>query len=116
MKKAIVFALLGILVLFSAGLLAGLHVFEPWNRILVDKPGDPPPAPGEMSWNTYKKTKLALGSFDLANGFTKNDLETINTHNSVGFYFLLGCLWLVLGLRLVNRWTNHKDKTGGLRR
>jgi len=116
MKKAVAFTLLGILVLFGVGLVAGLKVFQPWDRILVDQPGDPPLAPGEMSWNTYKKTKLALGSFDLVNGLTKNDLETLNTNNSLGFYFLVGCLWLVLGFRLWNRWTNHKDKTAGLRR
>jgi predicted transporter len=116
MKKALAFTLLGILVLFGLSLAAGLHVFQPWDRSLVDQPGDPPLAPGEMSWNTYKKAKLALGSFDLVNGLTKHDLETINTYNSLGFHYLMGCLWLVLGFRLVNRWTNHKDKTGGLRR
>jgi hypothetical protein len=50
------------------------------------------------------------------NGLTKKDLETLNTSNSLGFYYLVGCLWLVLGFRLWNRWTNHKDKTAGLRR
>jgi hypothetical protein len=107
MKKAVAFTLLGIVVLFGLGLTAGLQVFQPWDRILVDKPGDPPLAPGEMSWNTYKKTKLALGSFDLVNGLTKHDLETMNTSNSIGFYFLVGCLWLVLGLRLWKQWIKH---------
>jgi hypothetical protein len=116
MKKAVAFALLGILVLFGVSLAAGLHVFQPWERILVDQPGDPPLAPGEMSWNTYKKAKLALGSFDLVNGLTKHDLETMNTYNSLGFYLLVGCLWLVLGLRLWKQWTNHKDKIASLRR
>ncbi|MFZ5449031.1 MAG: hypothetical protein ACOZFS_10400 [Thermodesulfobacteriota bacterium] len=100
MKKAVLLTLAGIFFLFGAGLVAGLHVFEPWDRILADKPGTPPPAPGEMSWNTYKKTKLALGSFDLVNGLTKHDLETIPTDRSLGFYYLLACLWLALGLRL----------------
>ena len=108
MKKALAFTLLGILVLFGLSLAAGLQVFQPWDRILVDQPGDPPLVPGEMSWNTYKKAKLALGSFDLVNGLTKHDLETMNTNNSLGFYFLVGCLWLVLGLRLWKRWTTQQ--------
>jgi hypothetical protein len=116
MKKAVVFTLLGIFLLFSIGLVAGLKVFEPWDRILTDKPGDPTLAPGEMSWNTYKKTKLALGSFDLVNGLTKHDLENIGAERKLGFYYLLGCLWLILGLRLWAQWTNRKDKTAGLRR
>ena len=99
MKKAVGFTLVGIFLLFGVGLVAGWHVFAPWERILADKPGDPPLAPGEMSWNTYKKTKLALGSFDLVNGLTKYDLETMSAHNNLGFYYLLACFWLVLALR-----------------
>jgi len=116
MKKAVAFTLLGIFVLFGISLVAGFKAFQPWERVLADQPGDPPPAPGEMSWNNYKKIKLALGSFDLVNGLTKKDLETLNTSNSLGFYYLVGCLWLVLGFRLWNRWSNHRDKTAGLRR
>lgn len=103
MKKAVVFSLLGLLLLFGAGLVTGLHVFAPWERLWTDQSGDPAPAPGEMSWHTYKKAKLALGSFDLVNGLTKHDLERIGTDRSLGFYFLVGCLWLALGLRLCLR-------------
>jgi hypothetical protein len=116
MKKAVLFSLLGIFLLFGVGLVAGLKVIDPRDRILVDQPGDSPLAPGEMSWNTYKKTKLAMGAFDLANGLTKHDLETMNTNNSLGFHFLVGCLWLALGFRWWNQWANPKDKTTGLRR
>jgi len=103
MKKAMVFAFFVLFSLFWVGLVTGLQAFEPWDRILADKPGNPPLAPGEMSWNAYKKTKLALGSFDLVNGLTKHDLETLHVHNNLGFYYLVGCLWLVLGLRLCKR-------------
>jgi hypothetical protein len=100
MKKAVIFTLLGIFLLFGISLVAGTKVFAPWYRILVDKPGTPPPAPGKMSWNTYKKVKLELGSFDLVNGLTKHDLETLDTERSLSFYYLVACLWLVVGLRL----------------
>jgi hypothetical protein len=100
MNKAVIFTLLGFFLLFGVSLVAGTMVFAPWNRILVDKPGTPSPPPGEMSWNTYKKVELELGSFDLVNGLTKHDLETLDTHRSWGFYYLLACLWLVVGLRL----------------
>ncbi len=103
MKKAVVFALFGIFSLFWVGLVSGLQVFEPWDRILADRPGTPPPAPGEMSWNSYKKVKLALRSFDLVNGLTKHDLETMNSDPSLGFYSAMACLWLALALRYGHR-------------
>jgi hypothetical protein len=99
MKKAVIFILLGFFFLFGVSLVASFHMFQRLDRILVDKPGDQPPAPGEMSWNTYKKIKLVLGSFDLVNGLTKKDLETMHAENNLGFYYLMACLWLVLGLR-----------------
>ena len=100
MKKAVVFTLLGFLLLFAGGLVANMHLFHRLDRILVDKPGTPPPPPGEMSWNTYKKIRLELGSFDLVNGLTKHELETLHSDNAMGFWYLLACLWLVIGLRL----------------
>jgi hypothetical protein len=100
MKKAVVLSLLGFFLLFGVSLAANEHMFKRLDRILVDKPGDPPPDSGKMSWNTYKKIKLTLGSFDLVNGLTKHDLETLDTEDGLGFYYLIACLWLVLGLRL----------------
>ncbi|MEJ2672963.1 MAG: hypothetical protein P8168_12345 [Deltaproteobacteria bacterium] len=100
MKKAVLFILLGIFLLFGVSLLANFHMFQRLHSVLADKPGDPPPAPGTMSWNTYKRVKLELGSFDLVNGLTKHELETLSAENNLGFYYLVGCLWLVLGLRL----------------
>jgi hypothetical protein len=99
MKKAVVSILLGIFLLFGVGLVANFHMFRHITPHLVNK-GDPPPAPGEMSWKTYKRVKLELGSFDLVNGLTKHDLDTMRADNNVGFYYLIACLWLVLGLRL----------------
>jgi hypothetical protein len=112
MKKAVAFTLLGFFLLFGVSLVAGLHMFEPSERTLADKPGDQPPAPGEMSWDKYKRVKLALGAFDLVNGLTKHDLETIHTDNRLGFYYLVACLWLVLGMRLGFRWPHRKIKPG----
>lgn len=115
MNKVVVFTVLGIFLLFGASLVAGRHVFDPWQRLLVEPPpgapGAPDLAPGEMSWMTYKKVKLALGSFDLVNGLTKHELETIHTNRSLGFYYLLVCLWLVLGLGLVfgRHWGRRKS-------
>jgi len=100
MKKAVIFTLLGIFLLFGVSLIAGLQVFDQGDRILADKPGDTLLAPGEMSWQSYKKIKLAMGSFDLANGLTKADLETMDTARSLGFYGLMACIWLVMALRL----------------
>ena len=98
--------------MFGVSLVASLHMFQRYDRILVDKPGDPLPGPGEMSWNTYKKIKLTLGSFDLVNGLTKHELETIDTGRSLGFYYLVACLWLIVGMRLRFRWPHKKIKPG----
>jgi hypothetical protein len=100
MKKAVIFTLLGFFLLFGVSLAANDYMFKRLGRILVNKPGDPSTPAGEMSWNAYKKIKLTLGSFDLVNGLTKHDLDTLNTEDSLGFYYLIACLWLVLGLRL----------------
>jgi hypothetical protein len=98
MKKAVLITLMGIFLLFGVGLVAYFHMFQHLNHILADMPGDPRPAPGEMSWNAYKKVRIEIGSFDLANGLTKHDLEAMGADNNVGFYYLMGCLWLVFGL------------------
>jgi hypothetical protein len=113
-KKAVALTLLGILLLCGAGLVADRYMFDRGDRVLEDKPGDPPPAAGEMSWNAYKKAKLALGSFDLINGLTKHELETIHIDSSVSFYYLLACLWLAFGLRLSRR-THKKPHPGDIR-
>jgi hypothetical protein len=100
LKKVIVFSLLGILLLSGVGLVVHFRMFAPWERLLAEKPAGPSPAPGEMSWSAYKKTELELGSFDLVNGLTKHDLETIGAKRGLGFYYLVGCLWLAVGLRV----------------
>jgi len=112
MKKAVAFTLLGFFLLFGVSLVASLRMFQRYDRILVDKPGDPPLGQGEMSWNTYKKIKLALGSFDLVNGLTKHELETLDTGRSLGFYYLVACLWLIVGMRLRFWWPHRKIKPG----
>jgi hypothetical protein len=100
MKKAVVFTLLGFFLLFGVSLAANSQMYKHLNRVLADKPGDPSTPAGEMSWNAYKKIKLTLGSFDLVNGLTRHDLETLDSQDGLGFYYLIACLWLVLGLRL----------------
>jgi len=112
MKKIAAFTLLGIFILFGASLVAGWHLFTPQERSLADQPGDPPSVAGQMSWEKYKKVKLALGAFDLVNGLTKHDLETMYTGNHLGFYFLVGCIWLVLLMRLGFRRPPGKIKPG----
>jgi hypothetical protein len=99
MKTAVLSILLGIFLLFGVGLVANFEMFRHITPVLVDKT-EPPAAPGEMSWKTYKRVKLELGSFDLVNGLTKHDMEAMRADNNVGFYYLIACLWLVLGMRL----------------
>jgi hypothetical protein len=110
MKRVIIFTLLGIFLLFAAGAYARMKVFPHFNP--VDKSAEPPAAPGDMSWKTYSKVKQALGSFDLVNGLTKQDLQSLDSHHSLGFYYLVACLWLVVGMRFKLKRPQHKAIPG----
>jgi hypothetical protein len=107
MKKAVLFTLLGIFLLSAAGALARMEIlprYQPINRL-----AEPPTAPGEMTWNTYNKAKMALGSFDLVNGLTRQDVETLDSHRSFSFYYLVACIWLAAGMRFKFR-RAHRHK------
>ncbi len=85
--------------LSGVGLMAGSQVFEPLEGMLSasEQPAASaasaaaPPALG-MDEQQYKKTRLAFNSFDLAGGLTRYDWETIPTHNTYFFVFLLSCI------------------------
>jgi hypothetical protein len=109
MKKAVVFTLLGIFLLFGVGALARMEVFASYHP--VNRLAEPPTAPGEMSWDTYNKAKMALGSFDLVNGLTRRDIETIDSHRSLSFYYLVACIWLAAGMRFKFRRSHHRKKS-----
>ncbi len=101
-NKMVLVFLAGMTLLFVGGLWAGFQVFEPWERV----PAEPVPAltsgevTSDLTWKGYRMVKLAFVSFDLANGLTKQDIETMSHGNkSVGFYFLLASLGLCIGLR-----------------
>jgi hypothetical protein len=110
MKKAVLFTLLSIFLLFGVGALARMEVFPHYQP--VNPRTEPPTAPGEMSWNTYNKAKMALGSFDLVNGLTRHDLETLDTHRSFSFYYLVACLWLAAGMRFKFRRPHRRQRSG----
>jgi hypothetical protein len=55
--------------------------------------------PEKISWAEYKKLKITCSSFDLMAGLTKKELENLPEHRSFAFYWLLGCLLLLLGFR-----------------
>jgi hypothetical protein len=109
MKKAVIFTLLGIFLLFGAGALARMEISPHYQ--LVNRLAEPPTAPGEMSWDTYNKAKTALGSFDLVNGLTRQDLETLDSHRSLSFYYLVACLWLAAGMRFRFRRPHRRKMT-----
>jgi hypothetical protein len=109
MKKAVIFTLLGIFLLFGVGALARMEVFPHYQP--VNPRTESPTAPGEMSWNTYNRAKMALGSFDLVNGLTRQDLETLDSHRSLSFYYLVACLWLAAGMRFKFRRPRRRKMT-----
>jgi hypothetical protein len=51
----------------------------------------------------YKRLKAAVSSFDLANGLTRQDFETMPEGRHHAFYFMLGAFWLVLGLKTLGK-------------
>ncbi|MEJ5330568.1 MAG: hypothetical protein WHT07_10495 [Desulfobaccales bacterium] len=63
-----------------------------------------PRDPGQpLSEAEYKRLKMALSSFDLANGLTRQDFERMPEGREHAFYFLLGAFWLVLGLKTLGK-------------
>ena len=108
MKKAVFFTLLSIFLLFAAGALARIKGFPHYQTANLHT--EPPTAPGEMSWNTYNKVKMSMGSFDLVNGLTRHDIEALDAHRSLSFYYLVGCLWLAAGMRLKFRRSRQRKQ------
>jgi hypothetical protein len=49
----------------------------------------------------FSRMKQAFASFDLVGGLTEQDLDnmTLTSRRFAAFFFLLACLWLVLGLK-----------------
>ena len=64
-------------------------------------------AQGEIfSFKDYKEMKIAFGSFDLFNGLTFGEIETLASRNLTFFFgFLILCLWVNTFLRRPKRST-----------
>ncbi|MEW6388327.1 MAG: hypothetical protein AB1491_12495 [Thermodesulfobacteriota bacterium] len=62
-------------------------------------------AQGEaFSFKEYKEMKIAFGSFDLFNGLTFVEIETLASRNLTFFFgFLILCLWVSTFLRKPKR-------------
>lgn len=95
---------------FFLSLIFGLVLFN----ITIDPSPFLPPAketvraaprdPGQpLTEAEYKRLKMALISFDLANGLTRQDFERMPEGREHAFYFLLGAFWLVLGLKTLGK-------------
>jgi hypothetical protein len=110
MKKATTVILAGIVVLFFISLFAGQKIFSAWERDLflggnAGPSGLSPQSEAEAREKLhFRKVRLAVSSFDLANGLTLREMEAISAHSlAFPFYFLLASLWLALGLRKPGR-------------
>lgn len=69
-----------------------------------------PRDPGQpLSEAEYKRLKMALSPFDLANGLTRQDFEHMPAGREHAFYFLLGAFWLVLGLKTLGKPKREDD-------
>jgi hypothetical protein len=96
MTKVTIYTLLGILLLFSVIQLAREKVAARRGVKIVSAQK----SVDQMSWREYLNIKQSMSSFDLANGLTMNDLISLSFKRGLSFYYLLACLWLVMGLRL----------------
>jgi len=91
-------------------LLIGPMVFSSYERSLdsqlsqAEQKTSPENADAVRKRVHFRKARLALSSFDLIGGLTNQDLETIpNLNRFFPFFFLLVCLWLILGLKKPRR-------------
>ncbi|MEJ2068855.1 MAG: hypothetical protein P8X65_03075 [Syntrophobacterales bacterium] len=110
MRTMTIIVLAGLVLLFLGSLFIGPKVFSSYERSLdsqlsqAEKTLPPAIAKQVRKRVNYRKVRLALSSFDLVGGLTNHDLEAIPTYSrAFSFYFLLACLWLVLGLRKPRR-------------
>ncbi len=110
MKKATAVILIGFILLFLGSLYAGQKIFTESERrlALVDNLSQGAPSPeaaaAARERAEFRKVRLAMSSFDLANGLTPRDLENISsTDRAFAFYFLMASIWLALGLRKPRR-------------
>lgn len=111
MKKATAVILVGLILLFFGSLYAGQKIFSESERRLaltdrLSQANAPSPeaAAAARERAEFRKVRLAMSSFDLANGLTPRDLEVISTSGrSFAFYFLMASIWLALALRRPKR-------------
>ncbi len=96
MSKVRIYTLLGFFLLFGVILVAREKIVT--HRGL--KTAATQKSVDQMGWKEYQNIKQSMSSFDLANGLTMNDLTSLSFRRSLSFYYLLACLWLVVGLRL----------------
>jgi hypothetical protein len=107
MGKALIIFSIGLALLFILSLTWGQQVFSPAQRTWFPESRIEPGKTTDQYGFTenqarLRKARFALGSFDLMNGLTLQELEGIShgdNSRSSSFLFLLACLWLVWALR-----------------
>ncbi|MBW1992095.1 MAG: hypothetical protein JRI59_08280 [Deltaproteobacteria bacterium] len=106
MKKATTIILVGIVLLFLGGLVAGQRIFPAHERSLAPLTHDqtanlsPAAVKAMEKHDNLWKARLAFSSFDLLAGFSSQELENLPALNLIyPFAVLMACLWLVVGLK-----------------
>ena len=108
MKAALIFCS-AMTLLFVVGLVAGQKVFKhhrykPEQVTQVHENVSTMPAGGSsLSERNYKRIRFSIMSFDLANGLTRSDFENMPSNLNVGFYLLIGGLFLAKLLKKPKR-------------
>jgi hypothetical protein len=107
MRKAVAAFILVLVCLFLGSVTYGTKIFAAWEkraaaeRTLQEK-RSPEMAILAEKESQGKKIRLAMNSFDLANGLTFQELEDISRepkYRFSAFLFLIASLWLVMLLR-----------------
>jgi hypothetical protein len=108
MRKAIAVFMLGLVCLFIGSITVGKNIFSSWERrgAAESQLGKDNNSHGLKSHSEReaqsKRIRLAMNSFDLANGLTFKELEDISLepkYRFSAFLSLVASLWLVALLR-----------------
>ncbi|RJR41094.1 MAG: hypothetical protein C4567_09925 [Deltaproteobacteria bacterium] len=107
MRKAVAAFIVVLVCLFLGSITYGTKIFSAWEkraaaeRTLQDKKS-PEMAKKAEKESQGRKIRLAMNSFDLANGLTLQELEDLSLepkYRFSAFLFLVASLWLVALLR-----------------
>jgi len=95
------------LALFLISMEAGRRVFTPIERDLAQTAAQAPANSTEAQMANFKRMKLAFISFDLFNGYSRQDIEESPSYYALAFHGLIASL---MAVGLLRHWKPRKSR------